>query len=161
MLGLPRQLTVDELAELFSGRTRFVELLAEEEDPLTRADGLIEELSYEDKVEALAAHPRIGENPQEIVIPIYPKELAGKNISAECYVHIDIDEDGKITDCSIDDPKLPKPFADSVLSAVKQWRFVPQQFLEKSSGKITTSAAGYTRLTRTGISAGLRTSTTG
>jgi TonB family protein len=86
---------------------------------------------------------RIGENPQEIVIPIYPKELAGKNISAECYVHIDIDEDGKITDCSIDDPKLPKPFADSVLSAVKQWRFVPQQFLEKSSGKITTSAAGY------------------
>ncbi len=65
MLGLPRQLTVDELAELFSGRTRFVELLAQEEDPLTRADALIDELPYEDKVEALAAHPRIGEPSRE------------------------------------------------------------------------------------------------
>ena len=65
MLGLPRQLSVDELAELFSGRTRFVELLAQEENPLTRADALIDELPYEDKVEALAAHPRIGEPSQE------------------------------------------------------------------------------------------------
>ena len=65
MLGLPRQLTVDELAELFSGRTRFVELLAQEEDPLTRADALVDELPYEDKVEALAAHPRIGEPSRE------------------------------------------------------------------------------------------------
>jgi len=65
VLGLPRQLSADELAELFSGRTRFVELLAREEDPLTRADALIEELSYEDKVEALEAHPRIGERSPE------------------------------------------------------------------------------------------------
>ena len=65
MLGLPRELTVDELAELFSGRTRFVELLAREKDPLTRADALIDELPYEDKVEALAAHPRIGERSPE------------------------------------------------------------------------------------------------
>jgi 2-oxo-4-hydroxy-4-carboxy--5-ureidoimidazoline (OHCU) decarboxylase len=65
VLGLPRQLSVDELAELFSRRTRFVELLAQEEDPLTRADALIAELPYEDKVEALAAHPRIGERSPE------------------------------------------------------------------------------------------------
>ena len=65
MLDLPRQLSVDELAELFSGRTRFVELLAEVDDPLTRADALIEGLAYEDKVEALAAHPRIGERSRE------------------------------------------------------------------------------------------------
>ena len=65
MLGLPRNLTVDELAELFSGRTRFVELLAHEQDPLIRADALIAELPYEDKVEALAAHPRIGERSPE------------------------------------------------------------------------------------------------
>ncbi len=65
MLGLPRKLTVEELAELFSGRTRFVELLAREEDPLTQADALIDELPYEDKVEALAAHPRIGERSPE------------------------------------------------------------------------------------------------
>jgi OHCU decarboxylase len=62
---LPRQLSADELAELFSGRTRFVELLALEEDPLTRADALIDELRYEDKVEACAAHPRIGERSPE------------------------------------------------------------------------------------------------
>jgi hypothetical protein len=58
-------LTVDELAELFSGRTRFVELLARENDPLTRADALIDELPYEDKIEALEAHPRIGERSPE------------------------------------------------------------------------------------------------
>ncbi|MFL6067900.1 MAG: 2-oxo-4-hydroxy-4-carboxy-5-ureidoimidazoline decarboxylase [Gaiellaceae bacterium] len=63
--GGPSKLTVEELAELFSGRTRFVELLAQEDDPLTRADALIEELPYEDKVEALAAHPRIGERSPE------------------------------------------------------------------------------------------------
>jgi 2-oxo-4-hydroxy-4-carboxy--5-ureidoimidazoline (OHCU) decarboxylase len=62
---LPRQLSADELAELFSGRTRFVERLAREEDPLTRADALVDELPYEDKVEALAAHPRIGERSRE------------------------------------------------------------------------------------------------
>ena len=65
MLGLPRQLSVDELAELFSGRTRFVERLAREEDPLTRADALIDELPYADKVEACEAHPRIGERSPE------------------------------------------------------------------------------------------------
>jgi OHCU decarboxylase len=65
VLGLPRQLSVDELAELFSGRTRFVELLAREEDPLTRADALIDDLPYEDKVEACEAHPRIGERSPE------------------------------------------------------------------------------------------------
>ena len=34
MRELPRQLTADELAELFEGRTRFVERLAAERDPL-------------------------------------------------------------------------------------------------------------------------------
>jgi len=62
---LPRQLSADELAELFSGRTRFVERLAREEDPLTRADVLVDELPYEEKVEACAAHPRIGERSPE------------------------------------------------------------------------------------------------
>ena len=41
MRELPRQLSADELAELFEGRTRFVERLAAVEDPLGRArDGL-------------------------------------------------------------------------------------------------------------------------
>jgi 2-oxo-4-hydroxy-4-carboxy--5-ureidoimidazoline (OHCU) decarboxylase len=62
---LPRQLSVEELAELFSGRTRFVELLAQEEDPLTKAGALIEELTYADKLAALETHPRIGEPSQE------------------------------------------------------------------------------------------------
>jgi 2-oxo-4-hydroxy-4-carboxy--5-ureidoimidazoline (OHCU) decarboxylase len=62
---LPRQLTADELAELFGGRTRLVELLAEEEDPLGRADAVIEELSEADKIAALETHPRIGERSAE------------------------------------------------------------------------------------------------
>jgi 2-oxo-4-hydroxy-4-carboxy--5-ureidoimidazoline (OHCU) decarboxylase len=58
---LPRQLTVDQLAELFEGRTRFVELLAEREDPLgAAADEVGAELSEAEKLEALNAHPAIG-----------------------------------------------------------------------------------------------------
>ena len=37
MRDLPRQLSVDELAGLFEGRTRFVERLAGVEDPLGQA----------------------------------------------------------------------------------------------------------------------------
>jgi 2-oxo-4-hydroxy-4-carboxy--5-ureidoimidazoline (OHCU) decarboxylase len=58
---LPRKLNADELAELFSARTRLVELLAEREDPLGAARDVIAELPEEDKAAALAAHPRIGE----------------------------------------------------------------------------------------------------
>lgn len=61
MRELPRQLTVDELAELFEGRTRLVELLAETEDPLRRADDVLAGLEEADKLEALAAHPTIGQ----------------------------------------------------------------------------------------------------
>jgi 2-oxo-4-hydroxy-4-carboxy--5-ureidoimidazoline (OHCU) decarboxylase len=57
---LPRQLSEGELAELFEGRTRLVELLARREDPLGSADEAIAELSEADKVEALNAHPAIG-----------------------------------------------------------------------------------------------------
>ena len=65
MRDLPRQLSVDELAKLFSGRTRFVELLAERDDPLGQADAVIKELPYADKLEALETHPRIGERSPE------------------------------------------------------------------------------------------------
>ena len=61
MRELPRQLSADELAELFEGRTRFVERLAQEEDPLVKARTLVHELPYEEKVEILAAHPAIGQ----------------------------------------------------------------------------------------------------
>jgi 2-oxo-4-hydroxy-4-carboxy--5-ureidoimidazoline (OHCU) decarboxylase len=57
---LPRQLTVDELAELFEGRTRLVELLAEREDPLTSAEKVLGELTEQEQREALNAHPAIG-----------------------------------------------------------------------------------------------------
>ena len=60
MLDLPRQLNAAELAELFEGRTRFVELLAGEPDPLVRARTLVHELSPEDKRAVLDAHPAIG-----------------------------------------------------------------------------------------------------
>jgi 2-oxo-4-hydroxy-4-carboxy--5-ureidoimidazoline (OHCU) decarboxylase len=57
---LPRQLSVEELAELFEGQTRLVELLAQRDDPLGSADEAIAELSEAEKAEALNAHPAIG-----------------------------------------------------------------------------------------------------
>jgi len=57
---LPRQLTIEQLAELFEGRTRLVEKLAERDDPLASAHEVIAELSHDEKLEALDAHPAIG-----------------------------------------------------------------------------------------------------
>ena len=65
MRDLPRQLTVEQLAGLFSGRTRFVERLAQEDDPLGRALSIARTLSEDEQAEALAAHPRIGERSPE------------------------------------------------------------------------------------------------
>ena len=61
MRDLPRQLSSAELAELFEGRTTLVERLADIEDPLGRAGDVLVTLTEEDKVEALAAHPAIGQ----------------------------------------------------------------------------------------------------
>jgi 2-oxo-4-hydroxy-4-carboxy--5-ureidoimidazoline (OHCU) decarboxylase len=58
---LPRQLNVEELAELFEGRTVLVERLAEIEDPLSSADEIIHGLSEDEKLESLDAHPAIGQ----------------------------------------------------------------------------------------------------
>jgi len=60
MRELPRQLSAEELAELFEGRTRLVELLAEREHPLQAVPDVLAELSEADKLEALGAHPAIG-----------------------------------------------------------------------------------------------------
>ena len=60
MHDVSRQLTVDELAELFEGRTRLVEELAQRDDPLGDAHDVIAGLSQEDKLAALNAHPAIG-----------------------------------------------------------------------------------------------------
>ena len=60
MRELPRQLSADELAELFEGRTRFVERLAALENPLVAARTLVRELPDDEKREVLDAHPAIG-----------------------------------------------------------------------------------------------------
>jgi len=57
---LPRQLTVDELAELFEGRTRLVERLAQVEDPLAHAREIARGLTDDEKKAVLDAHPAIG-----------------------------------------------------------------------------------------------------
>jgi 2-oxo-4-hydroxy-4-carboxy--5-ureidoimidazoline (OHCU) decarboxylase len=58
---LPRQLSADELAGLFEGRTRFVERLAEIEDPLGQARRVaMQDLTPEERREVLDAHPAIG-----------------------------------------------------------------------------------------------------
>jgi 2-oxo-4-hydroxy-4-carboxy--5-ureidoimidazoline (OHCU) decarboxylase len=62
---LPRQLSIDELAELFSGRTPFVDRLAQLEDPLDHADEVARSLTTEEKLQALETHPRIGERSAE------------------------------------------------------------------------------------------------
>ena len=61
MRELPRQLSVEELSELFEGRTTLVERLAETEDPLGQADRVLAMLDEDAKVEALGAHPAIGQ----------------------------------------------------------------------------------------------------
>jgi 2-oxo-4-hydroxy-4-carboxy--5-ureidoimidazoline (OHCU) decarboxylase len=60
MRELPRQLTAEQLAELFEGRTRFVELLATVEDPLGQARELAYELTDDEKKDVLDVHPAIG-----------------------------------------------------------------------------------------------------
>ncbi len=60
MRELPGQLTAEELAELFEGRTRFVELLSDRAGPLEAAPAAIAELSDAEKREVLDAHPAIG-----------------------------------------------------------------------------------------------------
>ncbi|MEX0817566.1 MAG: 2-oxo-4-hydroxy-4-carboxy-5-ureidoimidazoline decarboxylase [Gaiellales bacterium] len=62
MHELPRQLSAFELSELFEGDTRFVQLLAERDDPLAEARKILSELPEELQVEALNAHPRIGQH---------------------------------------------------------------------------------------------------
>ena len=61
MRELPRQLSTAELEELFSGPSMLVQILAETEDPLSRAEEIALGLDDADKVEALAGHARIGE----------------------------------------------------------------------------------------------------
>ena len=81
MRELPRQLTVDELSELFEGRTRLVERLAELENPLDKADRVVAALDDAGKVEALAAHPAIG---------------AGKGLSARSAAEQGADDDPEV-----------------------------------------------------------------
>jgi 2-oxo-4-hydroxy-4-carboxy--5-ureidoimidazoline (OHCU) decarboxylase len=60
MRELPRQLSADELAGLFEGRTRFVDRLSGIANPLGRAREIARELSDDEKREVLDAHPPIG-----------------------------------------------------------------------------------------------------
>ena len=60
MRELPRQLSVEELAELFEGRTVFVERLAVLEDPLGKARAVAAALTDDEKKDVLDAHPPIG-----------------------------------------------------------------------------------------------------
>jgi 2-oxo-4-hydroxy-4-carboxy--5-ureidoimidazoline (OHCU) decarboxylase len=58
---LPRQLSEDELAELFEGHTRFVDVLSQLEDPLGQARKVLADAPEDVQIEALATHPRIGQ----------------------------------------------------------------------------------------------------
>jgi len=58
---LPRQLSENELAELFEGHTRFVAQLAQLDDPLGQARKVLADAPEDEQIEALATHPRIGQ----------------------------------------------------------------------------------------------------
>lgn len=60
MHDVPRKLSAGEVAELFGGRTRFVEILAERESPLNEARNVLRELPEDEQIEAINAHPPIG-----------------------------------------------------------------------------------------------------
>ena len=60
MRELPRQLSREELAELFEGRTGLVEALAGREDPLGTAREVLAGLPREQQLATLNAHPAIG-----------------------------------------------------------------------------------------------------
>jgi 2-oxo-4-hydroxy-4-carboxy--5-ureidoimidazoline (OHCU) decarboxylase len=57
---LPRQLTAEQLAELFEGRTALVDRLAALEDPLGRAREVARSLSADEQKAVLDTHPAIG-----------------------------------------------------------------------------------------------------
>jgi 2-oxo-4-hydroxy-4-carboxy--5-ureidoimidazoline (OHCU) decarboxylase len=59
--NLPRQLSEDELAELFEGHTRVVAHLARLDDPLGQARKVLADAPEDEQIEALATHPRIGQ----------------------------------------------------------------------------------------------------
>ena len=61
MHDLPRQLSENELAELFEGHTRVVARLAELEDPLGQARKVLADAPEDEQIEALGTHPRIGQ----------------------------------------------------------------------------------------------------
>ena len=61
MRELPRQLSADELAELFEGRNALVERLASLDDPLGRARETARALTPDEQRSVLDAHPAIGE----------------------------------------------------------------------------------------------------
>ena len=60
MRELPGQLSREELAELFEGRTTLVDALAGREDPLGSAREVLLALPHDEQVAALNAHPAIG-----------------------------------------------------------------------------------------------------
>jgi 2-oxo-4-hydroxy-4-carboxy--5-ureidoimidazoline (OHCU) decarboxylase len=58
---LPRQLSREELSDLFEGDTALVRRLAGVENPLGEAGRIARRLSEDEKLEALNAHPAIGQ----------------------------------------------------------------------------------------------------
>ena len=61
MRDLPRQLELEQLCELFEGETALTRRLAGVDNPLVQAHAIAQGLTDDEKLEALNAHPAIGE----------------------------------------------------------------------------------------------------
>jgi 2-oxo-4-hydroxy-4-carboxy--5-ureidoimidazoline (OHCU) decarboxylase len=58
---LPRELTLEQLCELFESDNPLTRALAEVEDPLGKAPEVAQSLTHDEKLDALNAHPAIGQ----------------------------------------------------------------------------------------------------
>ena len=61
MRDLPRELTLEQLCELFESDNPLTRALAEVEDPLGKAPEVAQSLTHDEKLDALNAHPAIGQ----------------------------------------------------------------------------------------------------
>ena len=83
MHDLPRQLSEDELAELFEGHTRVVMQLARLEDPLGQARKVLADAPEEEQVEALGTHPRIGQR-----VNVSERSAREQGLDRQCGRHL-------------------------------------------------------------------------
>jgi TonB family protein len=77
--------------------------------------------------------------------PIFPRSLQLTGVlSGNAKIAIDVDENGKLTDCLITGYSR-KEFADSALEAIRQWRYLPPSVNGQPWASVRELSFDYTR----------------